>query len=74
MGGIIKIQMTTKELQKLNKVRQTIKVLKANSFSAVSLDTEGNYKKTFEKQMNKLSKNKGEFEYSGKGSLIKKLA
>lgn len=62
-----------KNLQKINKIGRVIKVLKTPSSNTVSLDTEGKYKKVFEKQMVKLSKDKNDFEYKGKGSLIKKL-
>lgn len=69
--------MTTRELQKLKKLEKEVKVLKTLVANVVPYDNEGEYKKTFEKEMKKLSKEKKEksdFEYSGKGSLIKKLA
>lgn len=69
--------MTTRELQKLKKLEKEVKVLKTLVANVVPYDNEGEYKKTFEKEMKKLSnekKEKSDFEYSGKGSLIKKLA
>jgi hypothetical protein len=66
--------MTTQELQKLNRLEKEIEVLKTLVANVVPFDNEGEYKKTFQKEMKKLSKEKTVFEYSGKGSLIKKIA
>jgi uncharacterized protein YlxW (UPF0749 family) len=66
--------MTTQELQKLNRLEKEIEVLKTLVANVIPYDNEGEYKKTFENEMKKLSKEKTVFEYSGKGSLIKKLA
>ena len=49
--------------------RQNIEIIRV-----IPYDNEGEYKKSFEDEMKKLSKEKTVFEYSGKGSLIKKLA
>ena len=66
--------MTTQEIQKLNRLEKEVEVLKTLVANVVPYDNDGEYKKTFEKEMKKLSKEKPVFEYSGKGSLIKKLA
>ena len=66
--------MTTQELQKLNRLEKEIMVLKNLVANVLPYDNEGEYKKNFEDEMKKLSKEKTVFEYSGKGSLIKKLA
>ena len=66
--------MTTQELQKLNKLEKEVEVLKTLLSNVLPYDNEGEYKKTFENEMKKNSKEKTVFEYSGKGSLIKKLA
>lgn len=66
--------MTTQELQKLNRLEKEIEVLKTLVANVLPYDNEGEYKKTFEKEMKKLSKEKIAFEYTGRGSLIKKLA
>ena len=66
--------MTTQELQKLNRLEKEVKVLKTLMSNLVPFDNEGEYKQTFEDEMKKLSKDKITFEYSGKGSLTKKLA
>jgi hypothetical protein len=66
--------MTTQELKKLNRLEKEVEVLKTLVANVIPYDNEGEYKKTFEKEMKKLSKQKTVFEYSGKGSLTKKLA
>jgi hypothetical protein len=66
--------MTTQELQKLNRLEKEIEVLKTLVANVVPYDNEGEYKKTFQEEMKKLSKEKPAFEYVGKGSLIKKIA
>ena len=66
--------MITQELQKLNRLEKEIEVLKTLVANVIPYDNEGEYKKTFENEMKKLSKEKTVFEYTGKGSLIKKLA
>jgi len=66
--------MTTKELQKLNKLEKEVQVLKNLVANIVPVDTEGEYKDSFKKEMKAVSKEKSTFEYSGKGSLLKKLA
>jgi uncharacterized protein YlxW (UPF0749 family) len=66
--------MTTQELQKLNRLEKEIEVLKTLVANVIPYDNQGEYKKTFQDEMKKLSKEKTVFEYSGKGSLIKKLA
>lgn len=66
--------MTTRELQKLNRLEKEMEVLKTLMANVLPYDNEGEYKKTFEEEMKKLSKEKPAFEYAGKGSLIKKLA
>ncbi len=65
--------MTTQELQKLNRLEKEVEVLKTLMAHVVPFDNEGEYKKNFEKEMKKLSKEKPAFEYSGKGSLSKRL-
>ena len=66
--------MTTQELQKLNRLEKEVEVLKTLVANVVPFDNEGEYKKSFKEEMKKISKDKTIFEYSGKGSLIKKLA
>ncbi|MEX0919055.1 MAG: hypothetical protein WDZ85_03810 [Candidatus Paceibacterota bacterium] len=66
--------MTTQELEKLNRLEKEVKVLKTLVANIVPFDNEGEYKKSFENEMKKLSKEKTIFEYSEKGSLIKNLA
>ena len=66
--------MTTQELKKLNKLEKEVEVLKTLVSNIVPFDNEGEYKDSFKKEMKKLSKDKNTFEYSGKGSLIKKIA
>lgn len=66
--------MTTKELQKLNRLEKEMKALKSFVANLVPYDNEGEYLDSFLNQMGKLSKSKAIFEYKGMGSLTKKLA
>lgn len=59
--------MTTRDLKKLNKLQKEVEVLKTLVSNVVPFDNEGEYKKSFENEMKKLSKEKTVFEYSGKG-------
>lgn len=66
--------MTTQELQKINKLEKEVRVLKTLVANVIPFDNEGDYKKNFQKEIKKLSKEKPVFEYTGKGSLIKKAS
>lgn len=68
------LNMTTKELQKLNRLEKEVRALKSFVANLVPYDNEGEYLDAFLNQMRKLSKSKAIFEYKGKGSLAKKLA
>ena len=70
----MKKKMTAQELQKLNRLEKEVKILKTLVANIIPFDNEGDYKKDFEKEMKKLSKEKVVFEYSGKGSLTKKTS
>ena len=66
--------MTTKELQKLNRLEKEVETLKSFVAHLVPYDNEGDYKHSFLSQIEKLSKSNTVFEYKGKGSLIKRLS
>lgn len=66
--------MNTQQLQKLNRLEKEMEILKILVANVVPFDNDGEYKKTFEEEMKKLSKEKPIFEYAGKNSLMKKLA
>lgn len=65
--------MITQELQKLNRLEKEIEVIKTLIANVIPYDNEGEYKQSFKNEMKKLSKGKIDFEYQGKGSLIKEL-
>ena len=65
--------MTTKEMQKLNRLEKEVKILKNIVANLVPFDNKNEYKKNFENEMKKISKENSTFEYSGKGSLAQNL-
>mgnify|MGYP001607513581 CR=1 FL=1 len=66
--------MTTKELQKLNKLEKEVRTLKSFVANLVPYDNEGDYRHSFLDQIEKLSKSSAVFEYKGKESLVKRLS
>lgn len=72
-GATIIIHMATKELKQMNRVAGRTANMKIIAPVSISEDGEGQVKKSFEKEMLKLSRRKAVFEYSGKGSLVKKI-
>lgn len=66
--------MITKELQKLNRLEKEVKTLKFLMANLLPYDNEGEYKNSFLRQIEKVSKDNSIFEYKGRGSLMKRLA
>jgi hypothetical protein len=65
--------MTTKDTQKLNRLEREVKILKSFVSNLVPYDKEGEYKDSFLKQIKNVAREKSEFTYKGKGSLIEKF-